>query len=46
MMSDLQREALDVLTEVWKLSPDIRLDNCPHISGSWVKSTSVAVSVI
>ena len=25
MMSDLQREALSVLTEVWELSPDIRL---------------------
>jgi len=25
MMSDLQREALSVLAEVWKLSPDIRL---------------------
>ena len=25
MMSDLQREALSVLAEVWELSPDVRL---------------------
>jgi hypothetical protein len=40
-MSDMQREALAVLAEVWALSPDVRLGQLmAATSDSWAKPTS------
>ena len=46
MMSDLQREAISVLAEVWALSPDVRLGQLFAHLDSWERSIWVAVLVI